>query len=42
LAKKHMFFSTEKAKRELGFHPRPVIEALKDAVDWFRKNGYMR
>ena len=42
MARKSMFFSTEKAKRELGFHPRPVIEALKDAVDWFRKNGYMR
>ncbi len=42
LARKRMFFSIEKAKRLLGFHPRPVEEALYDAVDWFRKNGYIR
>jgi dihydroflavonol-4-reductase len=41
MAKKNMFFSTEKAKRDLGFNPRPVSEALSDAVDWFRKNGYL-
>jgi dihydroflavonol-4-reductase len=41
LAKKHMFFSCDRAKRELGFHPRPVEEALLDAVDWFKHNGYL-
>jgi len=41
LAKKTMFFSPEKAERELGFSTRPVIEALSDAVDWFRRNGYL-
>jgi dihydroflavonol-4-reductase len=41
LAKKTMFFSTEKAKRELGFSTRPAQEALGDAVDWFRTNGYI-
>jgi dihydroflavonol-4-reductase len=41
LAKKRMFFSAEKAKRLLGFHPRPIEEALRDAVDWFRQNGYL-
>ncbi|MBW2168136.1 MAG: NAD-dependent epimerase/dehydratase family protein [Deltaproteobacteria bacterium] len=41
LAKKTMFFSQEKAERELGFNTRPVIEALSDAVDWFRRNGYL-
>ena len=35
LAKKKMYFSTAKAKRELGFNPRPASEALKDAVAWF-------
>lgn len=40
LSKKYMFFSIEKARRELGFNPRPVEEALKDAVEWFRANGY--
>ena len=42
LAKKGMFFSTEKAGRVLGFHPRPIVEALREAVDWFQQNGYLR
>ena len=42
LARKKMFFSVEKAKRFLGFNPRPFEEALRDAVDWFRENGYLR
>jgi dihydroflavonol-4-reductase len=42
LARKRMFFSIEKARRFLGFHPRPVEEALRDAVVWFRENGYIR
>ncbi len=41
LAKKRMFFSTEKARHALGFQPRPIEEALRDAVDWFRENGYL-
>ncbi|MFP3869910.1 MAG: hopanoid-associated sugar epimerase [Syntrophobacteria bacterium] len=41
LARKRMFFSVEKAKRELGFNPRPEGEALRDAVAWFRDNGYL-
>jgi dihydroflavonol-4-reductase len=41
LAKKKMFFSSEKAKRVLGYNPRPIEEALRDAVDWFRRNGYI-
>jgi len=42
LARKKMFYSIEKAKRFLGFNPRPVEEALRDAVDWFCQNGYIR
>jgi dihydroflavonol-4-reductase len=42
LAKKRMFFSTQKARRILGFQPRPVEQGLRDAVDWFRKNGYLK
>ncbi len=42
LARKRMFFSGEKAKGLLGFHPRPIAEALGEAVDWFRQNGYLR
>lgn len=41
LAKKLMFFSIDKAKSELGYHPRPAREALRDAVDWFREAGYL-
>ncbi len=40
MAGKYMFFSWEKAKRDLGYRPRPVKEGLSDAVDWFRQNGY--
>jgi len=40
LSKKYMYFSIEKARRELGYNPRPAEEALKDAVEWFRANGY--
>jgi len=35
MAKKKMFVSHEKAKRELGYEPVPVDAALKRAVDWF-------
>ncbi len=31
-----------KAERELGFSPRPLDEALRDACAWFRKEGYAR
>ena len=40
MAKKLMFFSSEKAHRELGYQYRPSIEALKDAVKWFKENNY--
>jgi dihydroflavonol-4-reductase len=41
MAKKRMFFSAEKARQDLGFVTRPVGEALRDAVDWFRQNSYL-
>ncbi|GAB4283240.1 MAG: NAD-dependent epimerase/dehydratase family protein [Deferrisomatales bacterium] len=40
MAKKRMFFSSAKARRELGYRARPVDEALREAVEWFRRNGY--
>lgn len=40
MARKKMFVSVEKARRELGFEPRPVDGALARAVDWFVANGY--
>ncbi len=39
MSRKKMFFSSEKAKRELGYSPRPALEALRDAVEWFRANS---
>ncbi len=42
MAKHYMWFSSEKAKKELGFSPRPARGALKDAVDWYRANGYAK
>ncbi len=41
LAKKIMFFSSNRAERELGYTHRPVEEALSDAIAWFREHGYM-
>ena len=41
MARHRMFFSSEKARRDLGFESRPTEEALRDAVEWFRANGYL-
>jgi dihydroflavonol-4-reductase len=41
MAKKHMFFSSSKAQRELGYTTRPAVEGLADAVAWFREAGYL-
>jgi dihydroflavonol-4-reductase len=42
MAKHYMWFSSEKAARELGYKSRPAAAALKDAADWFSANGYVR
>jgi dihydroflavonol-4-reductase len=42
MASHHMYFSSAKAERELGYSARPYVEALKDAVAWFRTAGYIR
>jgi len=39
MAKYKMFFTSTKAERELGYTWRPVDEALRDAVQWFRAMG---
>ena len=41
LARKHMYFSSQRARTELGYQPRPAVEALRDAVEWFSANGYL-
>ncbi len=40
LSEKVMFASSAKAERELGFRIVPVYNALREAIDWFRANGY--
>lgn len=40
MARKKMFVSNAKARRELGFEPAPVDAALARAVQWFHANGY--
>jgi len=42
MAKQHMFFSSAKAERELGFVARPAVSALVDAIAWFRARGMIR
>lgn len=41
MSKKKMFFSSARAETELGYRHRPGVEALRDAVRWFRDNGYL-
>jgi dihydroflavonol-4-reductase len=41
MSRRLMYFSIEKARRELGYSPRPAIEALRDGIEWFDKHGYL-
>jgi dihydroflavonol-4-reductase len=41
MARKKMFVSTGKAEGELGWKPVSVEDALRRAVDWFRRNRYV-
>jgi dihydroflavonol-4-reductase len=40
MARKKMYFSSAKARAELGYAPRPVRQGLADAIAWFRQAGY--
>jgi len=39
MARHKMYFSSEKARRELGYEPRPAEAGLADAIAWFRQAG---
>jgi len=41
LAKKTMFFSSQKAIDQLGYQPRAARLAVEDAVRFFREHGYL-
>jgi dihydroflavonol-4-reductase len=42
MARRKMFYSSAKAVTELSYAPRPVRQAVEDAVAWFRANGMLR
>ncbi|MFT5487897.1 MAG: dihydroflavonol-4-reductase [Paracoccaceae bacterium] len=41
MAAKHMYYSSDKARDKLGYAPRPAQQALTEAADWFRENGFL-
>jgi dihydroflavonol-4-reductase len=41
MSRNWMFFTSEKAERELGYASRPYVHGLKDALAWFRQEGYV-
>ena len=41
MARKTMYFSSDKARAALDYRPRPARQALVDALGWFRANGYL-
>lgn len=42
MAKKFMYFSSDKAVRELGLPQSPVERAFEKAIRWFEQNGYAK
>ncbi len=42
MARYKMYFNPQKAIRELGLPQTPPRQALADAVEWFRTNGYVK
>jgi dihydroflavonol-4-reductase len=42
MARKKMYFTSEKASHELGYTPRPARNAIADAIGWFKANGYLQ
>jgi dihydroflavonol-4-reductase len=41
LIKSPVNISNAKAKKELGYEPRPLKQTLKDTFDWYRENNYL-
>ena len=41
MSRYRMFFSSEKAKRELGFQARAYRQGIEDALAWFGAHGYL-
>ncbi len=41
MAREYMFFDDAKARRELGYAPRPYEEGVADAIAWFQAAGML-
>ena len=41
MSAKHMYFSSSKAERELGYRWRAPHDAIADAINWFGLHGYI-
>jgi dihydroflavonol-4-reductase len=41
-ASQYLYFDNTKAREELGLEFRPVEESIRDSIQWFRENGYVR
>ncbi|MBA2482869.1 MAG: NAD-dependent epimerase/dehydratase family protein [Nitrosomonas sp.] len=41
LSRRNMFFDLSASLNELGLHPRPLHEAARDAVAWYRSQGWL-
>lgn len=41
MARKKMYFRSDKAASRLGYAPRAAAEAFRDALAWFREKGYV-
>jgi dihydroflavonol-4-reductase len=41
MSRKHMYFSSAKAQRELGYTWRDARLAIREAIDWFKQEGYL-
>lgn len=42
MARHPMYYTANKAVQELGLPQNPIEIALKDAVEWFKNNGYIK
>ena len=41
MSRKRMYFVSAKAERELGYTSRPAESAVRDAVAWYRRHGFL-
>jgi dihydroflavonol-4-reductase len=41
MSRYHMYFTSAKAERELGYRSRPYVEGVADALAWFKSAGYL-